>query len=153
MNQLTENTHCCCSKPATTAPPQALLTTTKKTGKSIPAILLSIFIAFFPKCPLCWAVYMSMFSSIGLARLPYMKWLLPVMMLFLAVHLFLIYRKARQQGYLPFYVSLAGSAILFLGRTWFPATQWLLLAGIVCIIGGSLLHNFSRNNVTLTSNQ
>ena len=58
---------------------------------------------------MCWAVYMSMFGSLGLAKLPYMKWLLPVMMIFLAIHLFFLYKRIRVAGYLPFIISMLGA--------------------------------------------
>lgn len=120
----------------------------KKTTKTLPSVLLSFFIAFFPKCPFCWAIYMSMFTSIGLAKLPYMKWLLPVLLVFLGIHLFMLYRRAPRVGYLPFIISVAGSSLLFLSRTFLPDQTWILIMGIACIFSGSLLNGFAdiRNN-------
>ena len=106
-------------------------------------MLLSILIAFFPKCPVCWAVYMSMFGSLGLAKLPYMSWLLPVLMAFLGFHLFLLYRKAPQRGYLPFSISLTGAALIIGGRFFFPFEHWLLFTGMALIVSGSLLNSLS----------
>src|SRR5690606_37188336 len=110
----TNGSCCCChsGKAPVPVPPAKSthkpLQATRKTVRALPSMLLSILIAFFPKCPVCWAVYMSMFGSLGLAKLPYMRWLLPVLLVFLALHLFLLYRKAAQRGYLPFVASLAG---------------------------------------------
>jgi hypothetical protein len=106
-------------------------------------MLLSILIAFFPKCPVCWAVYMSMFSSVGLANIPYMRWLLPVLSVSLGIHLFLLYRKIPQRGYLPFVVSLAGAILMLGGKYFFPAEKWLLIAGMSLIISGSLLNSLA----------
>lgn len=130
----------CAAKQAAAPPP--LLVTTGKTAKSIPSVLLSVVIAFFPKCPLCWAIYMSMFGSMDLARLPYMKWLLPVLIAFLAIHLFFLYRRIRIAGYLPFFMSVAGAAIIISCRMFFPFIEWPLITGITCIITGSLLNSF-----------
>lgn len=123
----------------------------KKTGRMLPSVLMSILIAFFPKCPFCWAIYMSMFGSIGLARLPYMPWLFPVLMAFLAFHLLMLWRKTPQKGYLPFLISLAGAAVILSGKVFFPLAQWLSVAGMVLIISGSLFNNFSNIRIPLTN--
>jgi mercuric ion transport protein len=122
----------------------------KKTARSIPSVLMSVLIAFFPKCPLCWAVYMSMFSSIGLAQIPYMSWLLPVLLGFLALHLFLLFKKTSKKGYLPFFISLLGCTLLVLGRCFFPDEKWISFMGLFCIISGSLLNNFITSYLPLT---
>jgi len=121
----------------------------KQTTRSIPSILMSVVIAFFPKCPVCWAVYMSMFGSLGLAKLPFIPWLLPVLFCFLGVHLFLVYKKVPQKGYLPFVLSVAGALVVLLGRSFFPQEKWLLIAGMVLIISGSLLNSFSGLRLSL----
>lgn len=106
-------------------------------------MLLSVLLAFFPKCPLCWAAYMSMFGCVGLARLPYISWLLPVLFLVLFTHLYLLGRKARKNGYIPFAISLAGALIILAGRLCFPTERWVSLCGMGLIISGSLLNSFS----------
>jgi len=131
------NNKCCCSQ-----------SPVKKTARAIPPFLISVLFAFFPKCPVCWAVYMSMFGSVGLARLPYMRWLLPVLLLLLIFHLFLIYRKIPQKGYIPFLLSFAGAGVILCGRALFPAGNWLLLSGMALIIAGSLVNSFSRDRLS-----
>lgn len=122
--------------------PQTLLAASKVTAKSIPSVILSILIAFFPKCPVCWAIYMSMFGSLGLARLPYVKWLLPVLIMFLGIHLFFLYRRIKIAGYLPFFISVAGAVTIIYSRMFSAFTQLSLITGITCIIVGSLLNSF-----------
>ena len=116
----------------------------KQTTRAIPSVLMSFLIAFFPKCPFCWAVYMSMFGSLGLARLPYMPWLLPVLLVFMALHLIMLLKQSRRKGYWPFVLSLFGSLILLIGRTYYPAEKWLLVTGMIFIISGSLLNSFTH---------
>ena len=153
-NSPSSSSGCSCSTSATPADP--LLAGTKKTAKAIPPLLVSILFAFFPKCPVCWAVYMSMFGSLGLAKLPYMGWLFPVLLLCLAAHLFLVYRKIPQKGYVPFLLSFAGAIAILSGRTFFPTEKWLLLTGMALIVSGSLFNSFSRDRmsfvVTKTNN-
>ncbi len=121
----------------------------KKTARALPSLFMSLLIAFFPKCPFCWAIYMSMFGSLGLARLPYMPWLMPVLLFFLAFHLFMLFRKAPQKGYLPFIVSLAGAIVIISARNFFPLERWLAITGMALIISGSLLNNFSGLRITI----
>src|SRR5689334_21618698 len=94
MKPSTEKISCACHKEAAKKHSGA---TTKglKIASIVPSVATSVFIAFFPKCPVCWGVYMSMFSGIGLARLPYMKWLLPVLLVFLGLHLYLLYVRRK----------------------------------------------------------
>ena len=83
------------------------------------------------------------------------RWLLPVLFIFLALNLYLMFRRVRQNGYLPFAASLTGAVIILCGRTYFPHEKWLLITGMALIISGSLLNNFfhlrSRNSLLQTS--
>jgi mercuric ion transport protein len=126
---------------------------TRKTTRALPSMILSIFIAFFPKCPVCWAVFMSMFGSLGLAQLPYMGWILPVLLLFLGIHLFILYRKSAQQGYLPFLLSMAGAIIILCGRSFFPLEKWLLITGMLLVASGSFMNSFFYFNPPSLSKQ
>lgn len=142
MDQPIEIKSCCCANKQAVPPPEPV-SKVKKTARTLPSVLLSILIAFFPKCPLCWAAYMSMFGSLGLARLPYMNWLLPVLMVFLGIHLFILFRRVHSNGYLPFIISLAGALVIISGRMFFPSEKWVMMTGMACIIAGSLLNSFS----------
>ena len=146
MQNLMQASKCCCEVPKQDTPVQPWAKA-KKTAQSAGSMLLSIIIAFFPKCPFCWAIYMSMFGCLGIAKLPYMKWLLPVLLMFLAVHLFMLYRKAARIGYIPFGISVFGAATILFTRTFFPFENWLLIVGMVSIISGSLLNSFTNNRL------
>lgn len=133
----------CGSCPPATPRPPALTTHAGRTAKTLPSALLSIGIAFFPKCPFCWAAYMSALSSLGLVKIPYSPWMLPVLMGLLALHLLLLLRQFRQRRYWPFVFSLLGAACILLGRSVLPHEKWLLLAGPGLLVVGSLLNSFS----------
>lgn len=143
MNNSGTTTSCCCDNNARQPHSESALGHIKKTSKSLPSIFTSILIAFFPKCPFCWGVYMSTFGSLGLVQLPYMPWLLPVLVLFFALHLFMLYRKIPEKGYLPFFVSLGGAVVILICRSYLPQEKWLLISGMILIISGSLLNSFS----------
>jgi hypothetical protein len=148
-DQISETKSCCCSAKEQKQTEQKPISKTRKTFRAIPSMLLSVLIAFFPKCPVCWAVYMSMFGSIGLVRLPYMGWLLPVLLFFLAVHLFMIYKKSATTSYLPFLLSLTGTVVILVSRFSFNNERWLLITGMICIISGSLFSQFPAIRIQL----
>lgn len=135
QNSNLESPNCCCTPTNET---KQTLPPFKRSLKSIPSILLSVLIALFPKCPLCWAAYMSMFGSVGLVNLPYMGWLLPVLFVFLGIHLYLLYQRSEMTGPLPFQLSLSGAFLIILGKFVFSQT-WVLFIGMSLLIIASLM--------------
>lgn len=142
MNSPENSATCSCGNDAPKRSAGTAISGIKKTSKSLPSILTSVMIAFFPKCPLCWGVYMSALGGVGLAKLPYMPWLLPVLILLFVLQLFMLGRKIRQNGWIPFLLSLCGAAAILLCRNYFPREEWLLITGMILIIAGSLLNSF-----------
>jgi hypothetical protein len=108
-------------------------------------VVLSVLLAFFPKCALCWAAYMSMFGCVVVARAPYVSWLFPVLVGLAGVHLALLLRKSRNKGYGPFLSSLAGVALLLTGRTFFPEERWVLFLGLLLLAASSLAASFGSD--------
>jgi mercuric ion transport protein len=143
--QITTTQNCCCTGKNEVQTVKESSVGFKKNLKGIPSVLLSVLIAFFPKCPLCWAVYMSMFSCLGLSKLPYMGWLLPVLIGFLGIHLYVIYKKSIQNRHFIFMLSLLGALVLILGRVCFSSEKWILFTGMGLLISGSLLNSFLSN--------
>jgi mercuric ion transport protein len=147
--------HCCCCDEAQDSIVEKVekptSTTAKATVKTASSMLLSVLIAFFPKCPFCWAAYMSMFGSFGLAKVPYMSWLFPVLLVFLALHLYFLFKKVPQKGYGPFLISVFGGLVLLAGRKFFPHEDGILFLGMISILGGSLWNSFSLPNIKFSS--
>jgi mercuric ion transport protein len=122
-----------------------------KTTRPKASIVMGTLIVLFPKCPICWAVYLSMLGSLALSQLPYTSWLLPVLLATLAFHLFMLFRKSEQNGYLPFALSLAGAVLILSGRFFFPLENWLMIAGMGMIVSGSLLNSFLNIRLPIIS--
>jgi mercuric ion transport protein len=140
--QNNESSPCCCQSNFSSPKPIAE-NLAQKTAKSAGSVGLSILIAFFPKCPLCLAAYLSMFGSIGLARSPLMAWLLPLLISILAIHLFLLFKKTAQKGYGPFVLSVLGAFCILMGRSFLPEHKYILWAGMALIFSGSLWNSFA----------
>ena len=111
------------------------------TLKAVPATSLSVLIAFFPKCPVCWAAWMSLLGGLGLARLPYLGWLFPVLCGLLGLHLLALVRSARRTHcYRPLMLSLAGAIVVASARLLSITETWVLLSAMVLMASGSLLN-------------
>ncbi|MFD0894915.1 hypothetical protein KBB96_04130 [Luteolibacter ambystomatis] len=122
-----------------TAVPAAARSSARTAG----TLVLSILVAFFPKCPMCWAAYCSALGLAGLAGSPYMEALLPVLVAMLGFHLISLGKQANKVGYGPLLISVAGAATVFLVRRYAPATSWALNGGILLIVGGSVWNSLA----------
>jgi hypothetical protein len=116
---------------------------------AVVAASLGFLIAFFPKCPMCWAAFLSGLGISGLSKIPYPRFLFPFLVVLLVVHLLLLIMQASHAGYGPFFISVAGVLTLLLVRQYAPEVQWALNSGIVLMLGGSVWNSFSvrRNGV------
>ncbi|MGI8640816.1 MAG: hypothetical protein ACR2MG_12835 [Pyrinomonadaceae bacterium] len=148
-NPVSENKSCGCHANVERFAVEVPESQTKNTVQSVPSILLSVLIAFFPKCPLCWAAYMSMLGSFGVSSISYtyMRFLLPILIAFLVLHLFLLLKKVKEKGYGPFLLSLTGAIIIICGRTFLSFSEPAFIAGIVLVVSGSLWNSFSVKNI------
>jgi protein SCO1/2 len=119
--------------------------------------LVSLAIAFFPKCPICWAAYLSVFGIASFQQIPYTPWLLPVFAALMLVNLAGLWWRGRsQRSLIGFYLSAAGSiAILGLGiglgiPCAAPCGVALNIAGSALgVLGASSLHTRLAGNYRL----
>jgi protein SCO1/2 len=69
----------------------------------------SLGVAFFPKCPLCWAAYLSMFGIVGLQSIQYAPWIELALVALLLINLASAWLSARSTG------RLAGACLATAG--------------------------------------
>ncbi|WAS90504.1 hypothetical protein [Nannocystis punicea] len=112
--------------------------------------LLSVVLAFFPKCPMCWAAYMSMFGGVWLAHTPYVAWLYPLLLGLFGLNLFILLRRAPRRGYGPFFLGLTGIAVILGARTLLPGDRWLLFLGMTLMVASSLVYSFTADRSPLS---
>ena len=110
---------------------------------AVAAASLSFLIAFFPKCPMCWAAYLSGLGISGISKIPYPRFLFPFLVVLLGVHLLLLIIQASHAGYGPFFISVAGALTLLFVRHYVPEVHWALNSGIVLMLSGSVWNSFS----------
>lgn len=110
-------------------------------SSSVRQVGLPILLAFFPKCPMCWAAYLSAFGVPGLKSIPYSPWLIPFIILAIAINLVILYRMARiRNGLIPFWLSLTGG-LLVIGPGYLLSNQTYSILGIAFILMGALTNS------------
>ncbi|MGI9244776.1 MAG: hypothetical protein ACR2RV_28490 [Verrucomicrobiales bacterium] len=107
--------------------------------RGLAAVAPAFLIAIAPKCPLCWAAYMSAFASLGISiEIPYQPWLLPLLTGLLAVNLIAMFLRARSRNrFGPFSLCLLGGAAITIGKFGIDSGAAIAL-GLACLIAGSL---------------
>jgi protein SCO1/2 len=132
--------------PPAVSPAPADLPARRKTASTMFGTLASLGVAFFPKCPMCWAGYMSMFGVAGLQRIPYSPWLQPVLVTVMLINLASVWLRGRSTGRMSgFYLVSAGALAIVvskMGLGWENAAAW----GVALTLAGSLLSALSARN-------
>ena len=108
--------------------------------------LASLAVAFFPKCPVCWAAYLSVFGIASLNQIPYSPWLQTVLVAVILINLVSVFLRGRLTGRMSgFYLVSAGAlaiAVSKMGLGWENAAVW----GVALTLVGSLLSALSAKN-------
>ena len=112
---------------------------------------VALGLALFPKCPLCWAAYLSLFGIAGLETIPYSPWLQPVLAILLLLNLTSIWFRARGTGrMLPFYLVTAGALALVASKVFAgPAAVGFL--GVFLTLVGSVWSTVNRSLINRTA--
>ncbi len=106
---------------------------------------VALGLALFPKCPFCWAAYLSLFGIAGVETIPYSPWLQPVLAILLLSNLASIWFRARSTGrMLPFYLVTAGALTIIASKT-FSGPSVASFLGVLLTLVGSLLSSFKPN--------
>jgi protein SCO1/2 len=115
----------------------------RKTVSTVFGTLASLGVAFFPKCPICWAAYLSMFGIAGLEKIPYATWLQPVLVAVMLINLASVWFRGHSTRRMSaFYLVSAGAVAILVSKTglgWEFAAVW----GVTLTIAGSLLSALS----------
>ncbi len=130
----------------------ALINNKKSIGRTVRNVfhnILSVFlflgVAFFPKCPMCWAAYMSVLGITSLKAIAFTPWLIPLLVAGLGINLFVLWRSCTQRNeFIPFYLSVTGAFFISLSD---PLLHWKSgsLIGLSLVLIGSLLNSLPLN--------
>jgi protein SCO1/2 len=105
--------------------------------------LASLGVAFFPKCPVCWAGYMSMFGVASLGQVPYSPWLQPVLVIVMLINLASVWIRGRSTGRMsPFYLVSVGALAIVMSKRG-PGLEKVAVWGVAFTFAGSMLSALS----------
>lgn len=105
--------------------------------------LASLAVALFPKCPICWAAYLSVLGVAGLHRIPYSPWLKPVFVSLMLVNLASVWLRGRSTGRMGgFYLVGAGTVTILVAKLGLGLEQ-VAVVGVALTLAGSLLSALS----------
>ncbi len=101
------------------------------------SVLIAVGIALLPKCPLCFLAYTSLLTGMGVVSMTFYNWVLPTLLLLLAINLLAQGFIAKDNGaYHSFLPGLAGAAAVVAGRFWLNNDIWCYI-GIGLMAGAS----------------
>jgi hypothetical protein len=105
-------------------------------------LLPALAVAVIPKCPLCWAAWVGVATTLGLGRIGYQAWLLPAMAAFLGVVLTtLAWRDWRQRQFATAILLLLGGSLVIGGRLAFEYSP-ALYAGLSVLVVVTIARRF-----------
>ncbi len=121
----------------------------RKAAVPIFGTLASLGVAFFPKCPICWAAYLSVFGIAGLERIPYSPWLQPALAAVVLINLLSVWWRGRSTGRMAgFYLVSAGALAIIVSKLGVGLAGAGVL-GVVLTSAGSMLSALSSRNIML----
>lgn len=99
-----------------------------------------LLVAILPKCPLCWAAYLSALGITGIQGVRYAPWAFYILVVLMLANLWLTHRRARQRHEAgAFYLSASGVCASLAGL--YLNARYASYAGATMIFFGSLLNS------------
>lgn len=109
-------------------------------GKFWP-IVASVLVVLMPKCAMCWAAYMSVFTSLGLTAVRYQPWFLPVSIaLFVCTLIKLLITAVRRRNYTAFALALIGSSVI-LYQKYYPVPETMRMVAMLMLVAAVMMDN------------
>jgi protein SCO1/2 len=109
-------------------------------GLSVAGAIASVGYAFFPKCPFCWAAYLSVFGIAGLEQIPYSPWLKQLFVVLMLLNVFCVWIRARTtRRVTPFVLVSAGAVAILVSRTSSTLEHPAAWLGVGLSLAGSFL--------------
>ncbi|WP_044397841.1 hypothetical protein [Lacinutrix sp. Hel_I_90] len=121
---------------------------TKGGGKmSVLNMLSGVLLFLFPKCPLCWAAYASLFSFLGVEHMRYNSdWSYVILGIFALGSFFLLRKHYLNKSWLSIVLYGLGMSLLLLTYCLnMDETWWLYLVLFLIVLSNfSMRHNYKR---------
>jgi protein SCO1/2 len=114
-----------------------------RTASPVLATVASLGVAFFPKCPICWSAYLSLFGIAGLNQIPYSPWLQPILITAMIINVVSVWLRARgTRQRLGLYLVSSGALIIIVAKMGF-GWEKAAIPGVLLTFAGSLVSAMS----------
>jgi protein SCO1/2 len=102
-------------------------------------VFAAVALAFFPKCPLCWASYLSVFGIAGLEQVPYSPWLQPFFVAVMFINLATVwFRRRSTAGTIALWLVATGTGAILVFQLAF-GWKSAAICGLLLTMAGSFL--------------
>jgi protein SCO1 len=113
-----------------------------RTASPVLGTLASLGMAFFPKCPICWSAYLSLFGIAGLNQIPY-PWVQPILITAMMINILSVWLRARlTRRRWGLYLVSAGALVIIVAKMGFSSEK-AAVPGVLLTLAGSLLSAIS----------
>ena len=120
----------------------AVMEDQRKLALPVLGTLGSLAFAFFPKCPVCWAAYLSGFGIAGLSRIPYAPWLAPAFAALMLLNVAAVWLRSRATRRMAgFYLVTAGTLAVLAALP--SGAKSLAALGVLATMAGSVASAYS----------
>lgn len=115
--------------------------TMRSVSKSIGSVIVPVFITLLPKCPFCFAAYLSLFGIAGMQLMPYVKFIPPLLFLAMSINIYALYKMGiKRNSFLPLYLCVIGSAIV-VAFGYYNPIKFGLIFGLVLLFLSAILNS------------
>lgn len=115
--------------------------TVKSAFKSLSSVVVPIFVTLLPKCPFCFAAYLSLFGIAGMQLMPYVKFILPLLFLAMSINIYALYKMGvKRNSFLPLYLCVTGSAIV-VAFGYYNPMKFGLISGLILLFLSAILNS------------
>lgn len=130
------------AEPETPAP-EAALPPSRTMALPLLGTLASLAFAFFPKCAVCWAAYLSVFGIAGLSQLSYSPWLKPAFAALMLLNVASVWLRSRATRRMTGFYLVSAGALALLSTLQF-GWKSAAVVGVVLTMAGSLVSAWRR---------
>jgi protein SCO1 len=108
-----------------------------RAAASVLGTLASLGVAFFPKCPICWATYMSALGISSLVPIPYSPWLQPVLFGVMTLNLAAVGWRGRSTKRMTGFALVAAGALAVVATKLGAIPEQASMLGVALTMAGS----------------
>jgi hypothetical protein len=101
------------------------------------SFMLALFIAFCPKCPVCWAAWLSGFGLVSASAIPYRPWYLYLSVALMILNIVALYLLNKKHDFKPLLINIAGASLIIVNRFTVNQSALMIIGGILLLAGAA----------------